>query len=61
MGLTSLVLMGAEEKIIDVPMDKLSSMNILLMPATLRKAEGADLSRDERDIIRAKRIREVLG
>lgn len=59
-GLTSLVLMGAEEKIIDVPMEKLASMNILLMPATLRKAEGADLSRDERDIIRAKRIREVL-
>ena len=60
-GLTSLVLMGAEEKIIDVPMEELASMNILLMPATLRKAEGTDLSRDERDILRAKRIREVLG
>lgn len=60
-GLTSLVLLGAEEKIIEAPMEKLASMNILLMPATLRKAEGENLSRDERDIIRAKRIREVLG
>lgn len=60
-NLTSLVLMGAEEKIIDVPMEKLASMNILLMPATLKKAEGENLSRDERDILRAKRIREVLG
>ena len=60
-GLTSLVLLGAEEKIIEAPMEKLASMNILLMPATLRKAEGESLSRDERDIIRAKRIREVLG
>ena len=60
-GLTSLVLLGAEEKIIDAPMEKLASMNVLLMPATLRKAEGESLSRDERDIIRAKRIREVLG
>ena len=59
-NLTSLVLLGAEEKIIDVPMEKLASMNILLMPATLKKAEGKNLSRDERDIIRAKRIREVL-
>ncbi len=60
-GLTSLVLLGAEEKIIDAPMEKLASMNILLMPATLRKADGESLSRDERDILRAKRIREVLG
>lgn len=60
-NLTSLVLMGAEEKIIDVPMEKLASMNILLMPATLRKAHGENLSRDERDILRAKLIREVLG
>ena len=59
--LTSLVLLGAEEKIIDVPMEKLASMNILLMPATLKKAEGENLSRDERDILRAKKIREVLG
>lgn len=60
-GLTSLVLLGAEQKIIDVPMEKLASMNILLMPATLKKAEGEGLSRDERDIVRAKRIRELLG
>ena len=60
-NLTSLVLMGAEEKIIDVPMEKLASMNILLMPATLRKSEGADLTRDERDILRAKKIREAIG
>ncbi|MBQ6600971.1 MAG: protein arginine kinase [Clostridia bacterium] len=60
-GLTSLVLLGAEEKIIDAPMEKLASMNILLMPATLRMTEGENLSRDERDILRAKKIREVLG
>lgn len=60
-NLTSLVLMGAEEKLIDAPMEKLASMNILLMPATLKKAEGENLSRDERDILRAKKIREVLG
>lgn len=60
-GLTSLVLLGAEEKIIDAPMEKLASMNILLMPATLRMTEGESLSRDERDILRAKKIREVLG
>lgn len=60
-GLTSLVLMGAEEKIIDIPMEKLASMNILLMPATLKKTEGENLSRDERDILRAKKIRELLG
>lgn len=60
-GLTSLVLLGAEEKIIDAPMERLASMNILLMPATLQKSEGKSLSRDERDIVRARRIREVLG
>ena len=60
-GLTSLVLLGAEQKLIDVPTEKLASMNILLMPATLKKAEGENLTRDERDILRAKRIREVLG
>ena len=42
----------------DVPMEKLAAMNILLMPATLKKAEGETLSRDERDILRAKKVRE---
>lgn len=60
-NLTSLVLMGAEEKIIDVPMQELASMNILLMPATLKKSEGENLGRDDRDIVRAKKIRELLG
>lgn len=59
-SLTSLVLMGAQEKVIDVPMEKLAAMNILLMPATLKKAEGANLSRDERDILRAKKVRESV-
>lgn len=59
--LSSVVLLGAEQKIIDIPMEKLAAMNILLMPATLKKSEGESLSRDERDIIRARRIREMLG
>lgn len=59
-NLASFVLLGAEEKIIEAPMEKLLSQMVLLLPATLKKAEGLNLSRDERDIIRAKRIREIL-
>lgn len=57
----SLVLLGAEEKIIDAPMEKLLDAMITHLPATLKKAEGEDLSRDERDILRAGRIREIIS
>lgn len=60
-NLASLVLLGAEEKIIEAPMEKLLSAIILLLPATLKKSEGENLSRDERDILRAKKIREMVS
>lgn len=59
-NLSSLVLLGAEEKIIEAPMEKLLESMIVLLPATLKKSEGENLSRDERDILRAKKIRETL-
>ncbi len=57
----SLVLLGAEEKIIDAPMEKLLDAMITLLPATLKKAKGGNLSHDERDILRAKKIREIVS
>ncbi len=59
--LASLVLLGGEEKIIEVPMEKLMTAMVSFLPATLRKAEGESLTKDERDIIRARKIRELLG
>ncbi len=60
-NLISFVRMGAAEGIIDVPLEKLTSMFIELQPATINVSEGKNLSQNERDILRAEKVRAELG
>ncbi len=60
-NLISFVRMGAAEGIIDVPLEKLTSMFIELQPATINVSEGKNLSQSERDILRAEKVRAQLS
>lgn len=59
-NLISYVRMGAANGIIDVPAEKLTQMFIELQPATINVAEGKNLSQNERDILRAEKVRKEL-
>ncbi len=60
-SLVSAVLLGKSEGVIDVPSEKLCEALTLLQPATLKATEGKELSADERDILRAEKIRQILS
>lgn len=60
-NLVSYVSVGACEGIIDVPSDKLIGAVIELQPATLNVSQGEKLTENQRDILRAQKVRELLG
>lgn len=60
-NLISYVRLGAAEGIIDVPTQKLTSMFIELQPATINVEADKALSQNERDILRAQKVREALS
>lgn len=58
--LVSLVRLGAAQGIIDIPLDTLSRLLIEMQPATINVLEGKNLTPSERDVIRAKTVKETL-
>lgn len=60
MELSSLVRMGISDKAIDYDIAKLNELTIRVQPATINAAEGKELSSQQRDILRAKWVREAL-
>ncbi len=59
-NLISLVRLGSCINILDLPLSVLNSLLISLQPATMNCNSGLDLSPQERDLLRAKQIKEVL-
>lgn len=60
-NLISYVRLGAGEGIIDVPTEKLTAMFIELQPATVNVEMGKNLSQNERDVLRAEKVRNALN
>ena len=61
MDLGSLVRTGAAEGILDVPVQTLTRLLVEMQPATLNCAEGRNCTAAERDVLRAKAVKEALG
>ncbi len=61
MKLISFVRVGVSEGILSIPAEKLSALTVTLQPATLNCAAGKTLSRNERDILRAQKVKEELA
>lgn len=60
-NLISYVSVGACEGVIDVPVDKLISAAIEFQPASMNVAQNRKLTQNERDILRAQKVRELLN
>ncbi len=60
-NLISYVRLGAAEGFFDIPVEKLSTLTAELQPATMNTKSETPLSRSERDIKRAEKVREALG
>ena len=60
-NLISYVRLGAAEGLFDIPVEKLSALTTELQPATMNTKSEAPLTRSQRDIKRAERVREALG
>ncbi len=60
-NLISYVRLGAAEGLFDIPVEKLSTLMTELQPATMNTQSEAPLTRSQRDIKRAERVREALG
>lgn len=60
MELASLIRMGISNKSIDFDITKLNELIVRVQPATINASEGKDLTSQQRDIIRAKWVRETL-
>ncbi|MBQ8027994.1 MAG: protein arginine kinase [Clostridia bacterium] len=58
--LLSLVRLGAAQGLLNIPLETLSTLLIEMQPATVNAISKRALSRSERDIIRAERVREAL-
>ena len=58
--LLSLVRLGAAIGILDLPLDELTKLLTEIQPATLNVAEGRVCPAAERDVIRAKKVKETL-
>lgn len=59
-SLVSLVRLGASGGLLDIPTELLSTLLIETQPATINTNEGKALSISERDVIRAKTVRDSL-
>ena len=60
MELSSLIRMGISNKSIDFDIAKLNELTTRVQPATINAAEGKELNSQQRDILRAKWVREAL-
>ncbi len=60
-NLISYVRLGAAEGLFDIPVEKLSALMTELQPATMNTQSEVPLTRSQRDIKRAERVREALG
>lgn len=60
MKLISFVRVGVSEGIISIPAEKLKELTVNLQPATLNTKAEKLLSRNERDVLRAQKVKEVL-
>ncbi len=60
MELSSLLRMGISNKSIDFDIAKLNELTTRVQPATINAAEGKELVSQQRDILRAKWVREAL-
>ncbi|MBP3938860.1 MAG: protein arginine kinase [Clostridia bacterium] len=60
MELSSLLRMGISNNSIDFDIAKLNELTTRVQPATINAAEGKELSSQQRDILRAKWVREAL-
>lgn len=56
----SLVRMGVARGILDIPMETVNALMIQMQPATINAQQGKTLEPEERDYLRAQRIREAL-
>ncbi len=61
MKLISFVRVGVSEGILTIPAEKLKELTVTLQPATLNCTAEKTLSRSERDVLRAQKVREVLA
>ena len=59
--LLSLVRLGAAQGIVDLSLENLSRLLIEMQPATINVTQGESLSQRERDVIRAKSVKETLS
>lgn len=59
-NLVSLVRTGATEGLLDIPAEKLTALMIELQPATMNAKEVSPLTRSQRDIKRAEKVRDEL-
>ena len=59
--LISLVRLGASQGMLDIPLDTLSRLLIEMQPATINAVQGKNLTPTERDVFRAKTVKETLG
>lgn len=60
MELSSLIRMGISNKSIDFDITKLNELTTRVQPATINAFEGKELTAQQRDILRAKWVRETL-
>ncbi len=60
-NLISYVRMGAAEGLMDIPLEKLSTLMAELQPATMNASAAEPMSRSQRDIERAQTVRNALG
>ncbi len=60
-NLISYVRLGAAEGLFDIPVEKLSALMTELQPATMNTQSEAPLTRSQRDVKRAEKVREALG
>ena len=60
-NLISYVRLGAAEGLFDIPAEKLSALTTELQPATMNTQSQTPLTRSQRDIKRAEKVREALG
>ncbi len=61
MELSSLIRMGISMKSIDFDIAKLNELTTRIQPATINASEGKELNSSQRDILRAKWVREALN
>lgn len=60
MELISLLRMGVSSKTVDFDISKLNELTVRVQPATINASEGREMTAPQRDILRAKWVRETL-